>query len=88
MVFLSCPKDIWIERLNKKEIVYDKPKYVGTSIWDLSKLYMMDFHYNTIHKNFEGRYNLLYSNTDSVVYQIKHDDIYEWIKQPISLSIC
>ena len=42
---------------------------------------MMDFHYNTIHKNFEGRYNPLYSNTDSVVYQIKHDDIYEWIKQ-------
>ena len=65
----------------KKEIVYDKPIYVGTSILDLSKLCMMDFHYNTIHKNFEGRYNLLYSDTDSVVYSIKHDDIYEWIKQ-------
>jgi len=65
----------------KKEIVYDKPIYVGTSILDLSKLCMMDFHYNTIHKNFEGRYNLLYSDTDSVVYSFKHDDIYEWIKQ-------
>ena len=65
----------------KKEIVYDKPIYVGTSILDLSKLCMMDFHYNTIHKNFKGRYNLLYSDTDSVVYSIKHDDIYEWIKQ-------
>ncbi|MFM7989320.1 MAG: hypothetical protein ACKPKO_59400 [Candidatus Fonsibacter sp.] len=65
----------------KKKIVYDKPMYVGTYILDQSKLCMMDFHYNTIHNNFEGRYNLLYSDTDSVVYSIKHDDIYEWIKQ-------
>ena len=65
----------------KKEIVYDKPIYVGTTFLDLSKLCMTDFHYKTIHNNFEGRYNLLYSDTDSVVYSIKHDDIYEWIKQ-------
>ncbi|MFM7989120.1 MAG: hypothetical protein ACKPKO_58385, partial [Candidatus Fonsibacter sp.] len=65
----------------KREIVYDKPIYVGTSILDLSKLTMMKFHYNTIHKNFEGRYNLIYSDTDSLVYSIQHNDIYEWIKQ-------
>jgi hypothetical protein len=62
------------------KLVYNKPIYVGTSVLDLSKLCMMDFHYNTIHKNFEGKYNLLYSDTDSLVYSIKHDDIYEWIK--------
>ena len=55
--------------------------YVGTSVLDLSKLCMMDFHYNTIHNNFEGKYNLLYSDTDSLVYSIQHDDIYAWIKQ-------
>ena len=64
----------------RNEIVYDKPIYVGTSVLDLSKLCMMDFHYNTIHKNFEGRYNLIYSDTDSLVYSIQHEDIYEWIK--------
>jgi hypothetical protein len=42
---------------------------------------MMDFHYNTIHKNFENKYNLIYSDTDSLVYRIEHDDIYEWIKE-------
>ncbi|MFM7983815.1 MAG: hypothetical protein ACKPKO_31270, partial [Candidatus Fonsibacter sp.] len=46
----------------------------------LSKLKMLDCHYNVIHKNFEGQYNLIYSDTDSLVYNIKHDDIYEWIK--------
>jgi len=63
----------------KQEIVYDKPIYVGTSILDLSKLHMMNFHYNVIHKEFEGKYNLIYSDTDSFVYNIEHPDIYKWI---------
>ena len=41
---------------------------------------MMDFHYNTIHKNFKENYNLFYSDTYSLVYSIYHEDIYEWIK--------
>jgi hypothetical protein len=41
---------------------------------------MMDFHYNTIEHNFKNKYNVLYSDTDSLVYNIQHDDIYEWIK--------
>ena len=65
----------------KTEIVYDKQIYIGTSILDLSKLCMMDLHYNTINKNFKGKYSLLYSDTDSLVYSIQHDDIYEGIKQ-------
>jgi hypothetical protein len=63
------------------EIVYDKPIYVGTSILDLSKLCMMDFHYNTVQPTFEGKYNLVYSDTDSLVYRIEHHDIYEWVVQ-------
>ena len=42
---------------------------------------MMDFHYNVIHKHFEGRYHLIYSDTDSLVYVIRHEDIYKWIKE-------
>ena len=63
----------------KQEIIYDKPIYVGTSILDLSKLHMMNFHYNVIHKEFEGKYNLIYSDTDSFVYNIEHPDIYKWV---------
>ena len=40
----------------------------------------MDFHYNVIHKEFEGKSKLLYSDTDSLVYLLLHNDIYEWIK--------
>ena len=60
----------------KQEIIYDKPIYVGTSILDLSKLHMMNFHYNVINKEFEDKYNLVYSDTDSFVYNIEHPDIY------------
>ena len=61
--------------------MYDKPIYVGTTILDISKVCMMDFHYNVIHKHFEGRYHLIYSDTDSLVYVIRHEDIYKWIKE-------
>ncbi len=72
----------------KQEIVYDKPIYVGTSVLDLSKLHMMNFHYNVINKEFDN-YNLIYSDTDSFVYNIEHPDIYKWVhenKQYFDLS--
>jgi len=72
---------LYLIEMYKQEIVYDKPVYVGTSILDLSKLCMMDFHYNTIHTNFENNYNLIYSDTDSLVYDIKTDDLYDWISK-------
>ena len=64
----------------KGKVIYNKPVYAGTSILDISKVCMMDFHYNVIHKNFNPCYNLVYSDTDSLIYSIQHEDIYEWIK--------
>jgi hypothetical protein len=58
---------LYMIEMFKSEVILDKPIYVGTSILDLSKLHMMDFHYNAIEKNFHGNYNLLYYDTDSFV---------------------
>ena len=63
----------------KSAIEYDKPIYVGTSILDLSKFQMVKFHYEVIAENFDN-YNLVYSDTDSFVYDIKCDDVYKWIQ--------
>jgi len=63
----------------KLQIEMTKPIYVGTSILDLSKLHMLEFHYNVIDNHFHGSYNLIYSDTDSLVYSMEHDDIYEWV---------
>ena len=41
----------------------------------------MELHYNTIQANFPGKHNLIYSDTDSMVYYIQHEDIRKWVKQ-------
>ena len=67
---------LYMIEMFKKDIVYDKPCYVGTSILDLSKICLMEFHYGVIQKDFKENSNLIYSDTDSLVYSIKHPYIH------------
>ncbi len=39
---------------------------------------MLDFHCSTIKKHHKGKYDLLYSDTDSLVYQIRHKNLNKW----------
>ena len=44
---------------------------------DLSKFWAYEFYYKYIRKNITTVFNLLFTDTDSLVYEIKKDDIYE-----------
>ena len=52
-----------------------KPIYVGFTVLDLSKWKMYDSHYNFIKKNVNAE--LLFSDTDSLAYEIKSENVYE-----------
>ena len=66
---------LYVVEFYKNKVIYNKPVYVGTTILDISKECMMNFHYNVIHQTFKKNYNLLYSDTDSLVSAIQHDEI-------------
>ena len=59
----------------KPVLMLNKPIYVGFTVLDLSKWKMYDFHYNFIKKNFDAE--LLFTDTDSLTYEIKSEDVYE-----------
>ena len=62
----------------KEELVLNRPIYVGIAILDISKLFMYDFHYNYILKKYDKKnIKLMFTDTDSLFYEIKTDDVYE-----------
>ena len=62
---------------------FNKPVYVGQVILDLSKTLMFDFHYNYIQKKYKDRAELLFTDTDSLLYQIHTYDFYKDIKKNV-----
>ena len=67
--------------MTKTEIKLIKPTYVGMSILDLSKNLMFAFHYDKIKQRYGVNAKLLMADTDSLVYYIATEDMYEYMLQ-------
>ena len=59
----------------KPVLTLNRPIHVGFSILELSKSLMYEFHYKYIKNKFDAK--LLFTDTDSSVYEIKSKNVYE-----------
>ena len=49
---------------------------MGNAVLELSKFHMYNFHYNVMKLVFDDRIQLLYMDTDSLMYEIESEDPY------------
>ncbi|KAK3735533.1 hypothetical protein QZH41_005010 [Actinostola sp. cb2023] len=71
--------------MKKPSLYLNRPIYVGFCILDLSKTLMYDFHYNVIKQKYGNNATLLFTDTDSLCYNIKTEDIYEDMYEDLDL---
>ena len=69
--------------IKNTEVYFGKPVYVGQAILDLSKTLMFNFHYNYIKKKYHNKAELLFTDTDSLMFQIYTDDFYKDISSDV-----
>ena len=69
--------------MKKTKLYFNKPVYLGMRIHDLSKFLMYDFIYNYIKTKYDDKAKLLFTDTDSLAYEIRTKGFYKDINPDI-----
>ncbi|XP_077260494.1 uncharacterized protein LOC143896465 [Temnothorax americanus] len=70
--------------LRKLEVKFDKPIYVGMCILDISKVCLYEFHHEYMSPLYRDKCRIMYTDTDSLIYHIECEDVYENVKRDIA----
>lgn len=73
-------EDLVAVQLARTEIVIRKPIYVGLAVLDISKTLIYDFHYSYMRQRVGDKSKLLYTDTDSLIYEIQGINMYRQIR--------
>ena len=73
--------------MKKTRLVFDKPVYLGMYILDISKTLMCDFHYNYMKQKYGDKTKLLFTDTDSLMYEIETSDFYKDISGDVEKQV-
>ena len=66
---------------SKTRLKLNRPIYVGQTVLDSSKHLMYDFWFNQIKAKFGGKAGLLYTDTDSLLFEVETENVYKDMKQ-------
>ena len=70
-------EDVAIMKMLKSHVILDKPIAIGFTVLELSKKYMYSLHYNLFKNHYKDNINLIYTDTDSLIYEIKTNKYFE-----------
>ena len=73
--------DLIMISMTKQKLLLNKSIYAGMAILDIAKMVVYQFHYHyMMSKYLPDQCRLLFTNTDSLTYEVQMDDIYEDMK--------
>ena len=80
-------EDLVAIHMKKTELKFDKAVYLGMCILDLSKTLMYDFHYNYIKQKYGDKAKLLFTDTDSLMYEIQTENFYKDFSTDVKIGL-
>ena len=74
--FRIINKDLAMVKSRVTKILWNKPTYIGFCVLELSKLLMQQFDYEYVRPTYQSRAKLLFTDTDSLCYELSTEDAY------------
>ena len=83
--FRIINENITMVKSRVTKIRWDKPTYIGFCVLELSKLLMHQFHYDYIKVRYGNNAKLLFTDTDSLCYELRTKDAYADMRRDADL---